>query len=567
MKMNAMKRMIAFQGALAYLLLLIAAPIGVAQDPPPAVSATAYEKIDLPAFFASPPKPEKPEDDTPSIQKEYQTKLKAWKEADRNARSEQEKARKASEEAVKGPGGKPMENYFAKIHFPLMTTDFSSMLKDRKYVTGELAKASLGARAELLKLAFDWSKKLTEGNYPPATRVNAVLLMSELNDLDGKAPAPPVPHRPALKYMLDLLDNNAMPPEVKQAALAGILRHMEIDNLAAIEKSQQRIPAAGVDLVVNKMIELMSAKDPPAGIEKSVFVFMQRRAATILGAYGQVGQDAKVYNALVAVVGNDAAPLWVRCDAATSLGRLNYTDPKAVDGAKGAKSLGSLVVFAANDELETLKKGNEDGGVLGGPGGMMGGPGGMGGYGAGGAKGGGMGGPPGGGMRGGPPGGGMRGGPPGGGGGIGGVGGGGGIGGVGGGGGSPGDGSGGIGGGGSGGGNPTYYAEPLVDQMVRRLMAAINSAMIGIDGANGRGSGLRKPKQTDPTIDPIAAKVEKLKAELVKLQKKEGEQAAVFSDFRVAVQELENVVGVKKKAGAEAAKPATPAAGGTTGGQ
>lgn len=553
----AMKLTLLTRSLLASLLLLASAPVVFAQEPGEAAAPAGYEKIDLNAKVAIPPKPAPaPLDSASSAEKrDFQERLKKWREIEKAAREERNTRRKDSEAMVRGDASKPkaMDTYFSYIHFPLMTSNFKELQRDRKYVLGELAQASPNMRSELFKLATDWSKKLIEGNYAPGTRVNATLLLGELNDVDAKSPTPATPHRAALKYLLDLLDNQAISPEVKGAALVGILRHVELDAIAA---AGQKMPPADMDAVVTKMIALASTKDAPPEIAKPVFTFMQRRAATILGAYGQPGADGKVYNALIAIVGNDAAPLWVRCDAAMSLGRLNYTDAKVSkeDAVKGAKSLGALAAFAANDELETLKKLNESGGAIGG----MGGP--PGGYGApGGGK---TGGPPGG--AGGPPGG-MRGGPPGG---MGGVGG---IGGVGGGGSVPGEGLGGAGGvGGLAGGNSVYYPEQHVDAMVRRLMAALNSALIGLDGANGKNSGLRKPKQ-DVTLDRIAENIEKLRAQLVRLQKKDDEQGVVFRDFRLAVLDMETVSGVKKKASSDAAakpvEPTTPPAGGATGGQ
>ena len=95
---------------------------------------------------------------------------------------------------------------------------------------------------------------------------------------------------------------------------------VEIDAIAASEKvpPNQRIPQADLDVVIDKMIALASAKEPPAEVAKPLFAMMQRRAAEILGAYGQVGANNKVYDALVAIVANDAANLWVRCDAAVA---------------------------------------------------------------------------------------------------------------------------------------------------------------------------------------------------------------------------------------------------------
>jgi hypothetical protein len=553
----------ALRSLLAIALLCGALPVAHSQDAA-APQLNSYEVIALPASVASPPKPVAPEDPTDPETKQFMAQMRQWRDLDRKARGERDRARKLSEEAVVAQGGKNVDNYFSFIHFPLMTSNFANIQRDRKYVRDQLSAASPVARAELLKLASDWCKKLAEGNYAPATRVNAVFLMGELYDVEAKDGKGPVPHRIALKYLLDLLDNNSIPAEVKSAALVGILRHMEID---AVASADQKLPAAELTPVVQKMIALVTLPEAPVDTDKEVFTFMQRRAATILGAYGQVGQDGKVYDALVTVVGNDAAPLWVRYDAAMSLGRLNYADAK-IDAVKGGKSLGAFAAYAANNELDTLTKLSKEGG--GAPGGGIGGPGGYGGgYGGGGP--GGFGAPPGGksgpgagspGPGGGRPGGGPPGGAPGGIGGVGGMGG--------------GDGGAGIGGGfggpGSGGGNMQTYPDYLVQPMVRRLVAAINAVQIGLDGANGRGGiGIRNPKAPDPVVNRVGEAVDRIRTQLTRLHKGKDDQSDVFRELRLAVLNMESVAGVKKKPATESAPvsaPATPpASGGTTGGQ
>jgi hypothetical protein len=559
-----MKFMKTLQAVLALSLLLPGAEFALAQETPEAPVASGYDKIELPASVAALPKPPPLLPDATSEEKRrHAAAVKEWRDKSRETKAKRDAARTSSEAMVHGGAkDKSMENYFTLIHFPMMTQSFGTIQRDRRYVIEELSKADPSVRPELLKLASDWAKKLAEGNYAPATRVNATLLMGELNDADGRTPTP---HRAALKYLLSLLDNPAIPAEVKGAALVGISRHVEIDAIAAAERlpANQRIPATDLEVVVDKMIAVVTAKAAPADVDKSVFTFMQRRAAGVLGAYGQVGTNNKVYETLVGVVASDAAPVWVRYDAALALGRLTYPAGAKVDTLKGGKAIGAYVANVANDELETLRKLSESGGSGGGVGGMggFGNPPGGGGGGAGksGAPGG-IGGPPGG--IGGPPGG--IGGPPGG---IGGP-----PGGIGGPPGGIGGPPGGIGGpsgrGGGFGGGSGYYAENLMTPMIRRLMATINAAQIGLDGANGRSNpGIREPKE-NTSLDLIAEKIEGIKALLVKLQKNEGDQADVMRDFRLAILAMESAAGVKKKSGAETAK-ASPAAApaGTTGGE
>ena len=53
MSLTVMKLEIVSRNLIASLMLLFVVPMSLAQDPPPAVDASGYEKIDLPAFFAS----------------------------------------------------------------------------------------------------------------------------------------------------------------------------------------------------------------------------------------------------------------------------------------------------------------------------------------------------------------------------------------------------------------------------------------------------------------------------------------------------------------------------------
>ena len=76
-----------------------------------------------------------------------------------------------------------------------------------------------------LVLAF--MSKLAAGNFHPAVRVNAMLMIGELNDVESVGGTAAVPMAEALNVLIGAVESDKVPDAVRAAAMVGILRHAE----------------------------------------------------------------------------------------------------------------------------------------------------------------------------------------------------------------------------------------------------------------------------------------------------------------------------------------------------
>ncbi len=251
--------------------------------------------------------------------------------------------------------------YHSQFVFAKMTqTDadsLASLAGDRQKFLEKLARArSDAAHDRLVDLTFNTMSTIATGNFHPAVRYNAMLIIGELNSkevvLIGEGAAPPIPLLTALKVMLDELKSPTQIDAVRAAAIVGILRHAEYDGQ---RPEAQRMPANARKAVRDDMLALLAATDPPPGRSPEGHEWMQRRAVEVLGALGEVGEGGEVLTALLTILDDASAPVSYRCDAAIALGRLQYPQGFAVDPAVMAQKMGDLATQIAREEASVLE--------------------------------------------------------------------------------------------------------------------------------------------------------------------------------------------------------------------
>ena len=175
--------------------------------------------------------------------------------------------------------------------------------------------------------------------FHPAVRVNAMLMIGELNAVEPLGGKPPEP----LPEARTLLMKNAEDPKqieaVKVAAVVGILRHLTLGAIDETEQQKQLDPL---------MLKLL--KSPlPEGQSAEGHAWLQTLAGQVLSRSGSVGAGGEVAVALAALVGDKKAPLDFRCLAARELGRLKYANGPYVGDC--AVALGRLARDSAAAEI------------------------------------------------------------------------------------------------------------------------------------------------------------------------------------------------------------------------
>lgn len=201
------------------------------------------------------------------------------------------------------------------------------------------------------------NEAIVRGNFHPVARYNAMLWLGELNTSDPVMfgdPRPAVPMIEMLRFMLDELNNPQQIDVVRVAALVGVRRHVRLDrHLPAANR--RLVGNAAQAMIVNAMLGLVEAKEPPEERSVEAHAWMQRRAIEILGMLGTPGDGNRVVTALEQTAADDSLPTAVRCSAADALGQLIYPANVQINAAEIAKRLGSIAVLACREEIKRVE--------------------------------------------------------------------------------------------------------------------------------------------------------------------------------------------------------------------
>jgi hypothetical protein len=261
-------------------------------------------------------------------------------------------------------------DYYSRYSFALLThpKNIGDWPKTRVNLTRTLAATNmqtpplLQVHDFLVDVLSQAMLPLIRGNYHPAVRCNAMLLLGSLNSQDplfvGDAKRPAVPLIQSLKVMLDELANPQQIDGVRAAALVGILRHVEIDRqLENVPGAQRRLVGNNAEnLIADAMLKLVNEKQSPEGRSQAGHDWMRRRAVEILGYLGSPGQGSSVLAGLDGVLTDNKAPVALRCSAAEAIGRLKLPANANIKVSDTAKKLATVAVFACQKEIQRVEE-------------------------------------------------------------------------------------------------------------------------------------------------------------------------------------------------------------------
>ena len=262
-----------------------------------------------------------------------------------------------------------LQTYYSRYYFALLThpKNIADWPKVRVTLGRTLASPNLQeppllqVHDFLVDLVYQTMLPLIRGNYHPAARCNAMLLLGSLNSQDpvfvGDKKRPPVPLIQSLKVMLDELGNDQQVDGVRAAALVGILRHVEIDRQLANQPGGQRrlLGNNAETTIVDAMLNLINATEPPADRSPDGHTWMRRRAVEILGYLGSPGPNDRVLTALDGILADNKAPVPLRCSAAEAFGRLQFPANAKLAVAELSKKLATVAVLACQKELQRVE--------------------------------------------------------------------------------------------------------------------------------------------------------------------------------------------------------------------
>jgi hypothetical protein len=241
------------------------------------------------------------------------------------------------------------DGFFNDVVFPMFTHEknydhpsVSTAKTRQKFKALIVAKAkNPAAKERLFDLTLAKMDQIATGNFDPRARINAVLMVAELND-----PEPGPPLKKGLPYLVKWSADPKMVDVVRVPAFRGVLRHAATPN--AIDAAQR-------SALVKSMLAIV--KQHTASAEQSLegHEWTLRRAVDVLAVLGEPGDKGAVYTELVALVEDEAAPRSARGTAAAALAKIRFTPPKDFDAESVAKALGKLAVSSYKAELAEAK--------------------------------------------------------------------------------------------------------------------------------------------------------------------------------------------------------------------
>lgn len=254
-----------------------------------------------------------------------------------------------------------LNKYFKGYYFPSMTRQDPKSL-------GELAEF----REDLFKLYINQAKSkvvrdylitltgkemgiIALGNYHPAVRYNAVLLIGMLDeepaDRGGK---PPVPWKKGTNVLLILLEKDSLgsgdqqvliPMSAKVGALVGLQRHARFG-----------IDPAMNDRVTLAAMKLIDQQEPAEGVSKDVNAWVRCLAARVLVTQFEKSANQTVLDAVTSLIGDPEMQLDDRCYAAALLGELELEGVANLEVQPTTVALASLAKSVMQSEAKLAKK-------------------------------------------------------------------------------------------------------------------------------------------------------------------------------------------------------------------
>jgi len=245
--------------------------------------------------------------------------------------------------------------YFAILTHPSHLANWPE--KRQKFLKMMAATMPPDVHEHLVDLARQTMLTIVKGNFHPVARYNAMLLIGHLNTKEASLigdKSPPIPHIQGLVDALAEFENPKQIDAVRVAAMVGVLRHVVIDGQLA-DGARRLVGRPGEERIVSLMLGLVDAKTLPKGRTQAGHDWMRRRAVEILGALGSIGENGKVVTALQGILGDEKAPVSLRCSAAEAMGRINYPQNTPVKVADVAKSMGAVAAHACYDEIRRVE--------------------------------------------------------------------------------------------------------------------------------------------------------------------------------------------------------------------
>lgn len=239
---------------------------------------------------------------------------------------------------------------FGKLMDPAYVAEYGAVMQTMLDDLDRAQKQKNGSPAVRLLSGWivDGAKTIAAGNFHPAARVNATLLLAHVDDpvADPKPGRPPVPAAAALTPLVQLYRAETNPDGVRAAALQGILRHVK---LGAVTNPQFRSGIA-------TMMLALAESQPPAGRSPEAHAFMQRYAVDLLNYLANPTVTPKTTETLVSLSTTSEKPSLIAAYAASKIGQLKAGQAKVNEPSKVLASWAARGAATIDQELQRIAK-------------------------------------------------------------------------------------------------------------------------------------------------------------------------------------------------------------------
>jgi hypothetical protein len=303
------------------------------------------------------PRPDAPPAEEPApAEKEDQQQEPTYQEqtVDKDAKGNQTIASGAlTKGKFEGDDKDKFDKYYKSYFLPQWSQvkNIGNLPKLRKQLRNELAKKSLGGLAVhdyLNEIVLEAMKEFVAGDFHPAVRVNAMLMIGDLNQSVGGDNPVPLPE--ALTFLVaSAADGSKLPDSLRTVAMVGILRH-----------ARAKIQDDEVRKSLTLAMRSMASADLPTGPAGLGRAWIRMQAIETLGALKSAGDDNAVLRELLKNVADAKLPFFVRSAAVNALGELDYSSANGISAVETAAALGQHALDLCDDELRLAKKAADD---------------------------------------------------------------------------------------------------------------------------------------------------------------------------------------------------------------
>ncbi len=232
----------------------------------------------------------------------------------------------------------------AKITQPDATDQISVLVSDLLQSYARAQRSGTPGATEFLKGLYIGMKPVAEGNYPPAARINAILVLGKLDSRPAGGDTPPVPLKYSFPVLLKIYQDVNNSDGVRAAALQGLQRSVVYGFPQLTEDDRKPLVAE-----MKKLLD----EAAPMGRSPRAHAFMQRYAVDILEMIAPAN-DTTLATKLVSLSTSPEQPELIALYSASRLGAMKTLQGQVPEPNAVLESWSRRALKAFEDELARI---------------------------------------------------------------------------------------------------------------------------------------------------------------------------------------------------------------------